>query len=98
MSAVVSVPAVKLGDNATPSASPVAPAAVEFRYTQTDSFVEQLRRLGASILVSTYQANKLLAVRSGGGGLSTLVRTFDKRGLGGWNSRQPERWPTPAMG
>jgi len=78
MSAVVAVPPVKPGDHSTPSASPAAPAAVEFRYTQTDSFVELLLRLGASLLVSTYQANKLLAVRAGGGGLSTLVRTFDK--------------------
>ena len=28
--------------------------------------------------MSTYQANKLLAVRASGQGLSTLVRTFDK--------------------
>src|SRR4051812_19428562 len=77
MSAVVAVPPVKPGDNATPSASPAAPAAVEFRYTQTDGFVELLHRLGASLLVSTYQANKLLALRAGGG-VSTLVRTFDK--------------------
>src|SRR6185369_1296616 len=62
----------------TPSASPAAPAAFEFRYTQTDRFVELLHRLGASLLVSTYQANKLLAVRAGDNGLSTLVRTFDK--------------------
>ncbi len=54
------------------------PSAAEFRYTQTDSFVELLRRLGASLLVSTYQANKLLVVRAAGGGLSTLVRTFDR--------------------
>jgi uncharacterized protein (TIGR03032 family) len=52
--------------------------AVEFRYTQTDSFVELLHQLGATLLVSTYQANKLLAVRASGNGLSTLVRTFDK--------------------
>ena len=77
MSAVVAVPPVKPGDQSTPSAAPAAPAAVEFRYTQTESFVELLRRLGASLLVSTYQANKLLAVRAGGG-LSTLVRTFDR--------------------
>src|SRR5262245_4339546 len=76
MSAVVATP-VKCGDPSTPSASPAAPAPVEFRYTQTDGFVELLHRLGASLLVSTYQANKLLAVRAGGG-LSTLVRTFDK--------------------
>ena len=63
MSAVVAVPPVKPGDQSTPSASPAAPAAVEFRYTQTDSFVELLHQLGASLLVSTYQANKLLVVR-----------------------------------
>ncbi|MCI0456034.1 MAG: hypothetical protein L0Z62_03520 [Gemmataceae bacterium] len=42
-----------------PRAAPAAPAAVEFRSTQTDSFVELLHRLGASLLVSTYQANKV---------------------------------------
>src|SRR5262245_58864781 len=77
MSAVVDKPA-KRGGPSTPSASSAAPVAVEFRYTQTDSFVELLHRLGAALLVSTYQANKLLAVRANGGGLSTLVRTFDK--------------------
>src|SRR5262245_26293940 len=54
------------------------PAPVEFHYTQTDSFVGLLSELNASLLVSTYQANKLLAVRASGNGLSTLVRTFDK--------------------
>src|SRR5262245_25606027 len=74
----VAMPPEKPGEQSTPSASPAASVAVEFRYTQTDSFVEVLHRLGASLLVSTYQANKLLAVRAGSGGLSTLVRTFDK--------------------
>src|SRR5262245_20645295 len=78
MSAVVTVSPVKPADQGTPSDSPAAPAAGEFRYTQTDNFVELLHRLGASLLVSTYQANKLLAVRAASGGLSTLVRTFDK--------------------
>src|SRR4051795_2017834 len=54
------------------------PPPVAFHYKQTDSFVALLRELGASLLVSTYQANKLLAVRASGEGLSTLVRTFDK--------------------
>src|SRR5947208_7797132 len=54
------------------------PAPVEFRYTQSDAFVALLHELGASLLVSTYQANKLLAVRADGPGLSTLVRTFDR--------------------
>jgi uncharacterized protein (TIGR03032 family) len=59
-------------------AAPVRPAPVEFHYTQTDSFAPLLRELGASLLVSTYQANKLLAIRAAGNGLSTLVRTFDR--------------------
>jgi len=63
---------------AGPVAAPSPPAPVAFHYTQTDSFVELLQQLGASLLVSTYQANKLLAVRASGQGLSTLVRTFDK--------------------
>src|SRR5262245_15512865 len=54
------------------------PAPVAFHYTQTGSFVALLDQLGVSLLVSTYQANKLLAVRASGQGLSTLVRTFDK--------------------
>jgi uncharacterized protein (TIGR03032 family) len=54
------------------------PPPVEFHYTQTESFVTLLQQLRASLLVSTYQANKLLAVRAGGNGLSTLVRTFDR--------------------
>jgi Domain of unknown function (DUF4915) len=62
-----------------PPAGPGAAAtAVEFHYTQTESFVALLRQLGATLLVSTYQANKLLVVRAAGGGLSTLVRTFDR--------------------
>src|SRR4051794_16119879 len=78
MSAVVTIPPAKRGDNPAPSASPAAPAAVEFRYTQTDSFPALLNQLGASLLVTTYQANKLLVARAAGSGLSTLVRTFDQ--------------------
>jgi hypothetical protein len=55
-----------------------APAAVEFRYTQTDSFPTLLKQLGASLLVTTYQANKLLVARATGSGLSMLVRTFER--------------------
>src|SRR5436190_7226969 len=57
---------------------PPPPPPVAFHYTQTDSFVALLHELGASLLVSTYQANKLLTVRANCPGLSTLVRTFDK--------------------
>jgi uncharacterized protein (TIGR03032 family) len=67
------------------SAASLAPArpeasstSVAFHYAQTDSFVAILHQLRASLLVSTYQANKLLVVRAAGSGLSTLVRTFDR--------------------
>src|SRR5438552_10647902 len=75
MSAVVVAPANRRGPAITEAA---APAAVPFHYTQTDSFVALLQQLGASLLVSTYQANKLLVARAAGAGLSMLVRTFDK--------------------
>jgi len=55
-----------------------AATAVEFRYTQTDSFPALLHELRTSLLISTYQANKLLVARVAGAGLSTLVRTFDR--------------------
>lgn len=67
---------------APPSASHpdtlAAARAVPFHYTQTESFVTLLQRLGASLLVTTYQANKLLVARATGTGLSMLVRTFDQ--------------------
>ncbi len=75
---VVSVPPVKPRGNTTPSASPAAPAAVEFRYNQTYSLPTLLKQLGASLLVTTYQANKLLVARAKGCGLSMLVRTFER--------------------
>ena len=65
--------ATEKGSNRNPS-----PAPVEFRYTQTDGFTALLHQLRASLLVSTYQANKLLAVRASGAGISTLVRTFER--------------------
>jgi len=60
------------------SDAPAPPKAVAFHYTQTDSFAALLQQLGASLFVSTYQANKLLVARAAGGGLSMLVRTFDR--------------------
>jgi uncharacterized protein (TIGR03032 family) len=60
------------------SARSSPPPPVEFHYSQDECFVDVLRQLDASLLVSTYQANKLLAVRVQGPGLSTLVRTFDR--------------------
>ena len=59
-------------------ARPAPPAPVEFHYTQDENFVAVLRQLGASLVITTYQANKLLVARVAGAGLSTLVRTFDR--------------------
>lgn len=77
MSAIPESPAPR-PDEPGPPARPAPPAPVAFNYAQTDSFVALLRELRASLLVSTYQANKLLAVRASREGLSTLVRTFDR--------------------
>src|SRR5687767_6219157 len=63
---------------------PPAPAAlprpepVAFHFTQSESFVSLLKQLGVSLLVTTYQANKLLVLREQAGGLSILVRTFER--------------------
>jgi uncharacterized protein (TIGR03032 family) len=54
------------------------PAAVEFHYQQTDNLAALLRQLNVSLLVTTYQANKLLVVRAAEAGLSTLVRTLER--------------------
>jgi uncharacterized protein (TIGR03032 family) len=61
-----------------PAPAASTPTAVEFHYTQTDNFALLLRQLNVSLLVTTYQANKLLVVRAVAGRLSTLVRHFDK--------------------
>ena len=75
--------AVSLAPEPTPAPAaaerPVArPEPVAFHFSQTDSFAPLLRRLGVSLLVSTYQANKLLVIREQQGGLSILVRSFDR--------------------
>lgn len=76
MSGIATLPTPSSAAVDTPMAT--ARAAVPFHYTQTESFVALMQELGASLLVSTYQANKLLVARASGGGLSTLVRTFER--------------------
>ncbi|MDX2039412.1 MAG: TIGR03032 family protein [Isosphaeraceae bacterium] len=46
------------------------------RAVHTTNFPEILRRLGASLLVTTYQAGKLVIVRDEGGRLNTHFRVF----------------------
>ena len=77
MTAIAVAPNGSVTSNQPPTA-PAPPAPVAFHYTQSDSFVALLHQLQASLLVSTYQANKLLVVRAAGTGLSTLVRTFER--------------------
>jgi uncharacterized protein (TIGR03032 family) len=64
--------------NGASAAGSEQPTAVEFHYRQSDSFASLLRQLNVSLLVTTYQANKLLVVRAAQGALSTLVRTFER--------------------
>src|SRR5215471_17752315 len=74
----IAVAPQELVTSSAPPSPPAPPAPVAFYYTQTDSFVALLHQLRASLLVTTYQANKLLVVRAAGNGLSTLVRSFDQ--------------------
>ena len=52
--------------------------AEHFRYVHCPAFPSLLAQLGASLWVTTYQAGKLIVVRSDGARLSTLLRTFDR--------------------
>src|SRR3954470_9944491 len=60
------------------SAQPSPPEPVVFNYAHSDTFAPLLRQLNVSLLVTTYQANKLLVLREQAGGLSILVRSFDR--------------------
>ncbi len=44
----------------------------------TQNFPDLLRRLGTSVLVSTYQAGKLVVLRADGGVVNTHFRTFNR--------------------
>src|SRR5580692_3057055 len=59
----------------SPSAAPVVPTSV-LRAVHTPNFPEILRRLRASLLVTTYQAGKLVMVRDEGDHLNTHFRTL----------------------
>jgi uncharacterized protein (TIGR03032 family) len=66
------------GDGLTPGLQPEMPTGPGFDYRATPGVAGLLESLGASLLVSTYQAGKLAVLRSSGGKLSLLLRTFDK--------------------
>lgn len=54
------------------------PAADPLRSVHTASFPELLAQLGASVLVTTYQAGKLVVLRNDGGVLNTHFRNLPK--------------------
>jgi uncharacterized protein (TIGR03032 family) len=53
-----------------------APVPAPLRSVHTSNFPEILRRLGASLMVTTYQAGKLVIVRDQGTSLNTHFRAF----------------------
>src|SRR5262245_57489138 len=63
-------------DTLTPEAPTAAPAPL--RSVHTSNFPELLRRLGISVLVSTYQAGRLVLLRPDGDVLNTHFRSFAK--------------------
>lgn len=52
--------------------------APDFRFVFSEGLAPLLNQLGISLLVTTYQAGKLMAVRSAEGRLSTLMRSFEQ--------------------
>ena len=70
---------------ATDSAAPASP----FRSLNSPGFAGLLESLGITLLVSTYQAGKLMAIRGREGRVSTLLRSFERpMGLAVQGSRQ----------
>lgn len=59
-----------------PAASP--PPVEPFRYEYSDGFPQLLQQLGLSLAVTTYQAGKLMVIRSDGQKLSMLLRSFER--------------------
>jgi uncharacterized protein (TIGR03032 family) len=72
---MIDEPKPPLEQPADPSA-PEAPAPLSLRAVHTPNFPALLRRLGASLLVTTYQAGKLVMVRDEGTQLNTHFRSF----------------------
>src|SRR5688500_10973435 len=63
----------------TPAPPPADPApASPFHATNAAGLPDLLRANGISLVVSTYQANRLMAVREAEGSLWTVLRTFER--------------------
>ncbi len=59
------------------SRAALEPALEPLRSVHTEGFPELLRTLGASLMVTTYQAGKLVVLRADSGGLNTHFRGFN---------------------
>lgn len=77
MSSTAMLPQGELNKQRTPARTD-PPAPVAFHFAQSDSFAPLLNQLGISLMVTTYQANKLLVLREQRGGISILVRSFER--------------------
>src|SRR3954447_10329856 len=64
--------------DASGRAADAAPASREVRYEHSRDFPAVLERLGASLLVSTYQAGKLFVVGARDGALALSFHNFEK--------------------
>src|ERR1700685_1665805 len=65
----------------TPQSAPAAPPPAEplpFRSVYTPNFLGLLTELGISLVVSTYQAGRLVFLRPDGDRINTLFRAFEK--------------------
>ena len=60
------------------SSPPPEPEVLPLRSVHTTSFAHILEQLGISLLVSTYQAGKVVLLRADGGVLNTHFRTFPR--------------------
>ena len=60
------------------SAEPKNPAADPLRSVHTNSFPQLLNQIASSVLVTTYQAGKLVVLREDGGVLNTHFRNLNK--------------------
>ena len=65
--------------DAAPTPFDRALSGVEFHYTQTDSFPALLKQFGASLVVTTHQANKLPVARAAGGGCRAVPSPTHRR-------------------
>ena len=65
-------------EGAEQSSAADADPASPFRYVVSPGFADILGQLESTLLLTTYQAGKLMAVRAQAGRVSTLLRTFDR--------------------